>query len=176
MEYSLTIRVIPGLVGELNVKPGEIDLGLLALRGLGPNLERVTGSGRMSRTARFTAVSPPAYPRSLISRHSRTAVRPEGRQAAHAESAAGAAEDHRSGGLRTATDIFADGLAVDTLIRAGARCDAAREVVRLELIDIAMVKCEGRVIKTMAACAHRMLAKRFRLMAITRSGRSRPCR
>jgi len=46
----------PGLVGELNLEPSQIDLGLLARRSLEPYLERGDGSGRMSRTARFTAV------------------------------------------------------------------------------------------------------------------------
>jgi len=35
----------PGLVGELNLEPGEIDLGLLARRSLEPHLERGDGVG-----------------------------------------------------------------------------------------------------------------------------------
>ena len=40
MENSQTIRVNPGFVGELNLEPGQIDLGLLARRSLEPYLER----------------------------------------------------------------------------------------------------------------------------------------
>jgi hypothetical protein len=47
---------LPRLVGELNLEPGQIDLSLLARRGLEPHLKRAMGSGLMSRTARFTAV------------------------------------------------------------------------------------------------------------------------
>ena len=46
----------PWLIGELNFEPGEIDLGLLAGWGLERTSKGVMGSGRMSRTARFTAV------------------------------------------------------------------------------------------------------------------------
>jgi hypothetical protein len=46
----------PGLVGELNLEPGQIDLSLLARRVSNRTSKGVMGSGLMSRTARFTAV------------------------------------------------------------------------------------------------------------------------
>ena len=66
----------PGLVGELNFEPGEIDLGLLAGRGLEPHLERGDRIGPdVAHGALHRGVAAGVTPLSQL-RHSRTAVRP----------------------------------------------------------------------------------------------------